>query len=256
MSLATAHDAKHWGQYSGEDSQHLLKLPREVRDSIYTMAMEYLPTRFSFEYGMRLNALTFYPQTLPLVCFTSKQLYDEGVHAWFQRTRFVLPDDTEKSQEPFLRFIYRFSAGYKSIRMLTFKNTIQFGYGHRMPYSIYKNIVGICWNCPGLQKLTLETRSRFVLNQIVMAGGYSRYEILSKDDLYTAWDFRSLSLLPSLRYFELRIDGDPYHFDEGRGGVDRNTLINSYRTMFVETFKEDGRSTEIVVSVHGDEWDI
>jgi hypothetical protein len=256
MSSVTAHDAKQRQKQSEEVAQHLLKLAREVRDSIYTLAMEHLPTRFSFEYGMQLNALTLYPQTLLLLCFTNRQTYNEGVHTWLRRTSFVLSDDTERSQEPLLRFIHRFSAGYKSIRMLTFKNAIQFDYGHHMPYSVYKNIVGIYWNCPGLRKLTLETKTRFVLNQIVIAGGYSRYETLSNDELYAAWDFQPLSLLPSLRYFELRIDGDPYHFDESRGGVDRETLIDSYRTMFVEKFRKDGRSTEIVVSVHGDDRDI
>ncbi|EAT89951.1 hypothetical protein HBH56_021880 [Parastagonospora nodorum] len=64
MSSATAHDAKQRQKQSEEVAQHLLKLAREVRDSIYTLAMEHLPTRFSLEYGMQLNALTLYPQTL------------------------------------------------------------------------------------------------------------------------------------------------------------------------------------------------
>ncbi|KAH3989996.1 hypothetical protein HBH52_001550 [Parastagonospora nodorum] len=53
MSSATAHDAKQRQKQSEEVAQHLLKLAREVRDSIYTLAMEHLPTRFSFEYGMQ-----------------------------------------------------------------------------------------------------------------------------------------------------------------------------------------------------------
>lgn len=66
MFSDTAHDAKSQQEQSEGNVQHLLKLPLEVHDPIYTLAMEYLPTRFSFEYGMRLNALTFYTQILPL----------------------------------------------------------------------------------------------------------------------------------------------------------------------------------------------
>ncbi|KAF2656469.1 hypothetical protein K491DRAFT_778003 [Lophiostoma macrostomum CBS 122681] len=97
-------------------------LPLEIRDQIYEIVMEDLPTRLSINNSTTINHKVLLPKVLPSICFASKQLHQEVVLAYIRRTRFELHHPTSEMLRLLRDFLGSFedNRGFEAIRMLSF----------------------------------------------------------------------------------------------------------------------------------------
>ena len=146
--------------YHGPKFKRFLDLPRELRDAIYTFAMEGLPTRTNLHNGVKISPRVLYPNLLPNICFTSKQVRVEATLAYIRRTRFVIqPDDyaypvfSEMSG-----FLSQFpdETGFGAIRMLYYAGTMV---RYLTGFSDSGTPDGFLTRCTGLRSLIMEVNA-------------------------------------------------------------------------------------------------
>jgi hypothetical protein len=103
----------------------LLTLPLELREKIYTLAMEDLPTdimitapKYSRELAREHRELFWSPNRLPGICYASKYTWNETRLVYIRRIRFVT-DGLDGVLElcSWLRE-FEYNQGFKAIRML------------------------------------------------------------------------------------------------------------------------------------------
>jgi hypothetical protein len=104
------------------------------------------------------------PDTLPNISFTSKQLRNESVLVYLQRTRFVFDNIdrriTAATIKPLEEFLASFERGFESIRMLTFYEVAHFGSSMFTERTYPASLVSRCF---GLRQLELEFRLAHIL---------------------------------------------------------------------------------------------
>lgn len=97
--------------------QSLMKVPIEVRQKIWTYAMQDLPARFKVAPGTNLSMLVFYPGTLPSFTFLNHKFVVEIVLAWVCRTRFMFAGPYPTLHK-LVKFLDQFDEGLRALRMI------------------------------------------------------------------------------------------------------------------------------------------
>lgn len=142
--------ARRSGQPPRYDRFHkFLSLPPEVRDLIYEFAMHDLPTRCHIVPWEPLSDLVVYPQTLPSICFTSKRMHKEGLHAWLRRTRLVVINASDIS--PYLNHFLIKIGGHQHVRMLSLHDVGTFGVDANG-----QRLAALVAACPGITRLHMD----------------------------------------------------------------------------------------------------
>lgn len=81
----------HIDRRNARSNTTFMTLPLEIREVIYHFAMEGLPTQLSISEDKCMRGWTLYPNTLPNICFVSKQIWQEACLVFIRRTQFQFP---------------------------------------------------------------------------------------------------------------------------------------------------------------------
>jgi hypothetical protein len=242
-------------QTNDTTSSPFVRLPREIRDMIYLFAMADLPTRLLLTNAVHFSPSFLYPKTLPALCFTNHQLFEEGTLAYITRTRFVFTDDPESSYTShytFVTFLAQFTSGTASVRMLAYQHVQQFGYTAgvtiRSTRDAFERAEGLVGNCTGLRSLILVFPFERAFS-CTYTGRKSSHDVLSTGAMREVFMFDALFHLPNLRDLTVRIRRDE-RFD--RFCMAENAVGNlrdNFTEVLVDGFAERGTKPRIVVEV-------
>lgn len=128
----------------------LLDLPLEIRERIYGFVFERLTTRIMLERETQLYRWTFQPRTLPDICFTSKQMWEESVLHFVRRTRFIaIVFKKNDSSDPSMELknwleIFPDGQGLRAVRMLSYPED-----------TLMEDLPSLILHCPGIRSLKI-----------------------------------------------------------------------------------------------------
>lgn len=227
--------------------QRFLALPRELRDRVYRSVVADLPSRVFISHRTPISQVTILPDTLPNICFTSKQIQEESILIFVQRTRLVFdnlcPQTVRIAIQPLENFIAKFEHGFKSIRMLTFHDIRRYG-SIRYPDEVYP--AKLVLRCTGLQDLAVDFRIATLLRfTIDDSSGNEEAELspalLSTAEIEYRWNLQGLFAMAKLRSVRFRCLVAPWQLWRYNVGSLDNIVANLTTTMR-EGFERNGRS--------------
>ncbi|KAF1943851.1 hypothetical protein EJ02DRAFT_483852 [Clathrospora elynae] len=180
-----------------------LNLPRELRDKIYNFAMTTLPTRLIITQHSKISDSVLYPQALPSIFFTSKQLQRESLPIFLSRTRIVFSQPCVKQLFAFCSFVSQFPNAFAAIRMLSFHDVLWYGEAE-FPGEFYPE--ALVSRCTGLGCLVLETHIRALLRMpmSVREHGVGVLRPYTKEEVGDMWGFEGLFGMKKLARLRLR----------------------------------------------------
>jgi hypothetical protein len=193
--------------------ERFMELPRELRDIIYTLAMEDLPTRFTIRERKKLSKMVLYPHVLPSICFTTPAVREEVILAYIRRTRFVLESADhwrhETPQKMLVDFLAQFpdNSGYKAIRMLSFHDYV-ISYASPFGGSLDLHRHGFITRFTGLRSLIVDVAARVCVGQD--ENGDDRL-LLKAEETKEKYHCSEELEAKTLRHFKVVCLSDPIH---------------------------------------------
>jgi len=225
-----------------DDSPRLLKLPLELRDIIYSFVVADLPSRISISSHAPISQLVLLPNSLPGICFASKQLRAEAILVYLQRTRLVLDDlyslNVASAIESLDAFLDQFHGSYECIRMLTFCKVQRFG-DTRFPDEIYAaNFVS---RCSGLQDLLIDFRLSYLLrfcyvDEQAFMDDKPLVRLLTKATIKVRWGLRVLFSMNKLTSAKFRCTVPRWLWEDPDLG-DPEEMVRNLREVLEEGFE-------------------
>jgi hypothetical protein len=162
--------------------------------------MTSLPTRVIITRHSTISDGVLSPQTLPSICFTSKQVRSEAILAYLRRTRFIFEQGCVRQLFAFDSFVSQFERGFEAIRMLSFYDVIWFGESD-FPGEFYPE--RLVSKCAGLRSLVLETRVRYLL-RIPWIQSRGVVKLYTKEEIEERWGLEALFEMGRLEYVRFR----------------------------------------------------
>ncbi|KAF1830375.1 hypothetical protein BDW02DRAFT_650668 [Decorospora gaudefroyi] len=221
---------------------YFLALPRELRNTIYHFAMADVPTRLTITRHSYISDTVLSPQTLPSICFTSKQLQRESLPTYLQRTRIVFEQPRVHQLHAFISFVSQFERGFESIRMLSFYDVLWYG-ELEFPREFYPE--ALVSRCTAMTSLVLQTHVRGLLRQpFDWRNGTVR--LYTKEEVLDIWGFEYLfemKMLRHLRFTCMMLTRDL----RGLGLREKEQVVQNVAEVLTEGFEAKGRKVDILI---------
>jgi hypothetical protein len=221
-----------------------MTLPLEIREMIYTYAMQDLPKRLAVPSKQRIRKFTLSANVLPNVCFVSKTIWMEACVAYIRRTQFVLDAYDrpwlEGGISPWLKQFPN-NQGIKSVQMLACTHAY-----FRMSELFFTVLMR--WNISafsGLRSASISVRHIDVLSGDYTPTGGKPY-LPSLDESREKLTFPGLFQLTKLRYLKVICKGCQ-HCVKMLGLASHKCLFAAYLTLLHEGFARRGGAIDIEV---------
>jgi hypothetical protein len=226
-----------------------MTLPIEIRDAIYSYAMEDEPRKLHIGGNPNILAFNLRPGALPPICLVSKSIWMEACLTYLRQTRI---ENSAPWSFAFRSWLLQFphKDGFRAIRTLVIRRCKWKGDW------LYNEDMSLLLDYTGLRTLSIDIQAYTVSQKARIPGNpWQCYRVSSREQLWEKLDFGGLFQLPRLRHLKVLCEGACRNC-RGRGDPCPETeeLFGVYIDVLREGFSQEGAEMLVdeVVSGEGD----